>query len=113
MRVVGEDAHLPTGVASRRDAALAQGDRKQSDRHLLARRRDDVDLARIGIRGQLLRQSEEAIRFARHRRHDDDELVAVAMEARHALCDAADAIGGTDRRAAVFLDDQRHCITRR
>ena len=85
-----------------------QRDRQQADRHLLAGRRDDVDLARIGIRRQLLRQREQPVRLAGHRRDDDDELVALRVEARDALRDVADALDRADRRAAVLLDDQRH-----
>src|SRR5207344_282630 len=39
-----------------------------------------------------------------------DELMALAVIARDAARDVADALDAADRRAAVFLDDQCHCI---
>ena len=107
-RVVGQDAHLPAGVALGLVAHFLERDREQSDRHLLAGGRDDVELPWIGVGRELLGERQQAVGLAGHRRHDDDELVTLAMEARHAARHVLDAIGGADGGAAVFLDDQGH-----
>ncbi len=77
-------------------------------RDLLAGRGDDVELARIGIGREFLGQREQAVGLAAHRRHDDDELVSLALKARDAARDVADALDAADRGAAVFLHDQSH-----
>jgi hypothetical protein len=77
-RAVGQDAYLRAGVALRLDADLVQRDRQQADRHLLAGRRDDVELARIRLRRDLLREPEQPVRLAAHRGHDDRPVDAPA-----------------------------------
>ena len=86
-----------------------QRDGEEPDRHLLAGGGDDVELAARRIGGDFLGEREQAIGLARHRRHDDDDLVTLAVEVRHATRDVLDAVGRADRRAAVFLDDEGHC----
>ena len=82
--------------------------REQSDRHLFAGGGDDVQLARIRVRRQLVGELQQPVRFAAHCRDDDDNLVPLVLVALDALRDIPDALDRTDRRAAVFLDDQRH-----
>src|SRR5205085_5970568 len=67
-----------------------------------------VELARVGIRRNVLGEAEQAVRLAGHCRGNHDELMAFAMEARDTLRDVADALDAADGRAAVFLDDQGH-----
>jgi hypothetical protein len=43
-----------------------------------------------------------------HRRHDDHDVVTQPLRARNAMRDPADPVAVGDRRAAEFLDDQRH-----
>src|SRR5271169_3962718 len=105
---VGQDAHLPAGVALRLQAQFMQGDGEQADRHLLAGRGDYVELARIGTRGELAGEREEAVGFATHRRHHDHKLVPLAMEPGDAPGDVLYPFGAPNRRAAVFLHDQSH-----
>ena len=100
----------PPGVASRLEPHLLQRDREEPDGHLLAGGRDDIELARIGMRRQLLRQRDQPVGLAAHRRDDDDELVSLAMKARDPPGDIADAVDAADRGAAVFLDDQCHGV---
>ena len=57
-RAVGQHADLAAGVASRLETHLLQRNCEEPDRHLLAGRRDHVELARIGMRRQFLRQRE-------------------------------------------------------
>src|SRR3954453_189268 len=101
VRIVGQDAYLCARVALRLQSQVLQGDGEEADRHLLAGGCDDVDFARSRVRGKLTRKCQQPIRLARHRGNDDNELMTVAMEARDALRDIADAIDRADRRATV------------
>ena len=56
----------------------------------------------------LLGEPDQAVGDAAHRRDHDDDLVALRATLAHAPGDILDAVGVTDRGAAVFLDDQRH-----
>ena len=106
--VVGEDAHLEAGVALRLDAQPVQREGEEPDGDLLARGGDDVDLARIRIGVQLLREREEAVRLAGHGRDHDDDLVAFLHEPLDPARDLADALGAAHGGAAVLLDDEGH-----
>jgi hypothetical protein len=59
-----------------------------------------------GVRAGGLRERQQAVRLARHRRDDDDDVVPAAPRAPDAARDVADAVDVGDRRAAVLLDDQ-------
>ena len=61
-RAVGQHANLAAGVALGLEPHRLERDREQADRHLLAGGGDDVELARIGIRRELLRRA-RASRF--------------------------------------------------
>ena len=100
------------GVAARLAAHLLQRDRQQADRHLLAGGGDDVELARIGVGRDLAARapSRRLVSPAIADTHDD-QLVALRVEVRDAPRDVLDALDGADRGAAVFLDDQGHCVS--
>ena len=108
VRAVGEDPHLRAGVAARLHALLHQRHRKQRDRDLLAGGHHDVELARVRVRLNVLRERDQAVGLARHRRDDDDELVPARLPVRDAARDVLDALGAADGSAAVLLDDQSH-----
>ena len=103
---VGDDAHLRAEERLRRAARLLDGERHQAHRDLLARRRDDVELALVLGRGlvvHLLGELEQAIGLARHRRDDHDDVVTRLLRGDAAPGDFADALDRADRGAAVLL----------
>ena len=55
-----------------------------------------------------LREAEQAVGLAAHRRRHDDELVAGAHPFGDAARDVVDALGRAHRRAAVLVNDQCH-----
>src|SRR5262249_10137067 len=73
---------------------------------LLARGHDDVDLAVVRILVDLLREREQAVGLAGHRRDDDGDVVALALRLQTALGDALHARDGAHGRAAVLLHDE-------
>src|SRR6266508_97491 len=106
-RAVGQDADL---VAEQRHRAPAFGvdrERDQADAHLLARRRDHVELALVGALAHLLGEREQAVGLARHRRHNDHHLVALALGLEAAARDRPDALDRADRGTAEFLHDEQ------
>jgi hypothetical protein len=109
-RGVGDDRNLPAGIAPRLEPDSLQGERQQPDRHLLAGRGNDVELARAGIGVQLPREPEQAVGLARHRGGHDHQLVALGGEAGHTARDLADSLDAAHGGSAVLLDDQRHGV---
>src|SRR3989454_5323864 len=63
----------------------------------------------LGRRRHLVREGHEAVGRLAHRGDDDDRLVA-GRARRDAPGDVPDLLVVGDRRAAVFLDDQRHSV---
>ena len=61
-----------------------------------------------GAGGNLVRELDETVGDARHRRDDDDDAVARALGVDDAPGDVADALGVADGGAAVLLDEQAH-----
>ena len=98
------------GVALRLEPDLAQRDREQADRHLLAGRGDHVELARIGIRrDSSFASAEQPVGLAATsptRRRPAGGLRGGS--ARRARATLRMRSVRADRRAAVLLDDQRH-----
>jgi hypothetical protein len=107
-RVVGEDAHLRAGVAPGFQAQVLERHRQQGDGDLLAGRHHHVELARVGLRLDFLRQRDQPVGFARHRREHDHHLMPEHLELGDAFRHGADAFGVGDRSAAVFLYDECH-----
>jgi len=103
------DGHLPAGIADGIDACVMQRDGQQADADLFARRRDHVEFARAGLGRNLFRETQQAVRFAGHRRRHDDHLVACLVPFRDALRDVLDALDRAHRCAAVFVYDECHC----
>jgi hypothetical protein len=56
----------------------------------------------------LLRETEQAVGFARHGGDDDGHLVALALRGQATTRDILDALDCADRSAAEFLYDD-HC----
>src|SRR5205814_9524874 len=107
-RAVGLDADLMAEERAGVDARILQREGEQRGGHLLAGGDQHVALAVLGRPRRLACEREQAIRLARHRRHDDDELVAGGTCGRDDARHVADAIDVGDRRASELLDDQRH-----
>ena len=71
-------------------------------------REQHVELAAVGVGRDLLGEREQVVGGIAHRGHDDDDVVALAPRAHHALGDLLHAGDVRDARAAVLLDDDRH-----
>src|SRR3989441_911641 len=106
---VGADRRLESRERTRPQPYGLQGHREEGDRDLLARGEQHVHLAWLGRRRHLVREGHEAVGRLAHRRDDDDKLVA-GRARRDAPGDVPDLLVVGDRRAAVFLDDQRHSV---
>jgi hypothetical protein len=101
------EAGLGTGERARLEAEPVQRHGQQRDGHLLARRQQHVHLARVGRGRDLAGEAEQSVGGLAHGGDDDDRLMsrrAVGDTAR----DVTDFLGVGDRRASVFLNDQRH-----
>jgi hypothetical protein len=71
-----------------------------------------VQFARIGAGLNFLGQCDQLVGFAAHCGNDHHHLMALRVEPGNALGDILDALGISDRRAAVFLNNQRHGFIR-
>jgi hypothetical protein len=107
-RAVGQHAHLGSGVAFRFAALVDQRHREQADGDLLAGGRNYIELARVGLRLDLLGEREQSIGLARHRRRHDHDVMPHRLPAGDPLRDVADTLDVADRRAAELLYDQCH-----
>ena len=106
--VVGDDARLAAGEADRIAAQLADRDGQQRHRDALARREQHVELAPFGVRGDLLGHREQIVGRVAHRRHDDDDIVALLARSHDALRHLPQLFHIGDAAAAVFLHDDGH-----
>ena len=106
--IVGDDAGLAAGEADGVAAQLADGDREQRHRDALAGGEQHVELAPIGVGGHLLGEREEIVGGVAHRGDHDDDVVALAAGAHHALGHLLHAGDVRDAGSAVLLDYDRH-----
>ncbi len=114
MPIVGDQTALRTGEGNRVDTARLYCDRKQRHRDALARRHQHVEFpARrfafnlvVGLRS-LFCQGEQAIRGLAHRAHHDHHRVTGATSCDNPVRDVTEMFYIGERRAAVFLDDDR------
>ncbi len=74
--IVGFDSNLMTEKRTRLVPELFDRQRQQSHRDLLPRGQQHIPFPLVGHFGDLLGQSDQAVRLARHRRDHDDEVVA-------------------------------------
>jgi hypothetical protein len=105
---VGEDAHLPAGVAFRLQAQVFERHGQQRNGDLLAGGDHHVEFARVGLRLNLLGQPDQPVGLARHGGEYHHHLMAEHFEFGDPLGDCADAFDVGDRGAAVFLYDECH-----
>ena len=69
----------------------------------------NTSISRSSGRGDsFARELDQIVGHARHRGDDGDDPAAFALRFEQFARDIADALGRTDRGAAVFLDDQAH-----
>ena len=83
------------------------------DRHGHQRHRDaltggeeHVELATVGVLGDVVREAQEVVGRLAHRRDDDDDVVARAARARDVIGNGPDAVGIGHRGAAELLDEK-------
>ena len=109
--VVGNDAHLGTGMAHRRDAQGLHGHGEHSHRDLLAGGEEHVHLTgrRVGVDG--VGKVEQIVGVVPHGRHHTDHLVARLVTAHQARGDVFDALGGGNGAATELCDDEGHAQT--
>ena len=107
---VGEDFYLAAGVRHRRYAAFFDGDGEQGDADLFAGGHQHVHFARAGTLVDVVRECDEAVGFAAHRRDGDDDVVPRFLCGDAFFGDVFDALHRAHRGAAVFLYDQCHVM---
>ena len=103
MGVVGADADLRAGVGHGFEAELLQGHRCQSDGDLFPGGKEHVHFAGIWHVADLIRAVCEIVGHAGWGGDDDNDVVAFALGLGDVLCHCFDAVGISDRGAAVFL----------
>ncbi len=55
-----------------------------------------------------MRETKQAIRLARHRAHDQDDLISSTLGAKRQLGDVSHPVEIGDRSTTEFLNDERH-----
>src|SRR5690606_32436998 len=106
---VGEDANLVAGVGHRRHATLDQGHGQQGNGHLLAGGHHHIQFTRYRLAvGDLFGQIDQAVGFATHGGHHDDDVVALLAELLNLLGHLLDTLDGADGGAPKLLYDQSH-----
>ena len=103
---VGGDAGLRTGQADGRHAETVERHRQEGRALVLPGREQDVELARVGLRGDRRRQAEQLVGGVAHRRHDDDQVAPRGALARDPPGHPLDAVGVGDGGATELLDDE-------
>ena len=88
------------------DAAFVERHDQQRGADQLARREQQVELARVGPASHLGRQGEQLVGAIAHGRHDDDALRAVGMLLGETAGDRADVLRCLQARAAVLGHDR-------
>ena len=85
----------------------------RSHRHAHERHRDalaggqqHVELAAVGVLGDVVGEPQEIVGGLAHRRHDDHDVVAAAAGARDVIGYGSDPVGIGNRGAAEFLDEK-------
>ena len=118
LRVHAEDAGAAVALVGA-DAGLGAGERDGGvpamlERHGEERGGDDlaggeqeVEFARLGFVGHLLREGDQVVGGFAHGGDDDDEAVAAFDAGDDARGDGLDALGVGDGGAAVLLDGER------
>ena len=105
---VGKNANLRPGVRAGGAAARLQRHGEQRNGHLLAGRKQNVELPRVGTLLNAAGQIEEAVRLATHRGYDHDDIVAPGAGVPDSRGNTRDPLRARDRSASELLNDQRH-----
>ena len=105
---VGQNVNLRPGVGSGGAPARLQRHGEQRDGDLLAGCEQHVQFPWIGDLLRALREAEEAVGFATHRRYDHDDVVAPVARVLDPGSDMRDPLDTSNRSASEFLNDQRH-----
>ena len=106
--LVGRDAALRAGERDGGRAAILKRQRQERHRDALARGEQHVELALIGLGGDLARQVDELIGVLAHGADHDDQMMAGATRRQHALGHRLDALDGAHRRATILVNENRH-----
>ncbi len=109
--IVRQYVNLAAGVGAGVESAPLQRHREQRDGHLLARRQQDVHLALRRVRINLVRQRNETVGLATHRRDDHNEVVAPSARCGDDIRDGVDALNIRDGGAAELFNDQCHRLS--
>ena len=108
MRTIGEYLDLCAGVTFGLHAFLLQRHGQQAYGHLFAGGNHYIEFARIRMRLNLPGQRNQAIGLAAHRGYHHHNLVPLRLVFCYAVRHAPDTLRRTDRRAAIFLNNQCH-----
>ena len=102
------DRHLPALPAARRDVHFLQPKRHQPGGDILARADNGIVFARVVEGRGFLDPTDKLVGPARHRRDDDDHVIAVGHFACDALRGPGDPVERGDGGAAEFHHENGH-----
>src|SRR6185503_8008931 len=108
VRTVGINWNLPALPGAGRHAHALQNDRKQPGGNLLARRDHGVVFTRVVQERRLAAPGNELIRSARHRGHDDGNVMPRLPLTFHVTGDVTDVFDIGDGCAAELHDQPGH-----
>jgi hypothetical protein len=109
--VVGLHLDLPARKGPRRNPELAERQRQEPDRDLLPGRDHHVVLAWIGVRGDVVHETDEPVGLPVHRRDDDHHVVPRLLRLHDPPRDVADLVRVAEGGSTVLLDNQAQCST--
>jgi hypothetical protein len=108
---VGDDTGLRAGEGAHAVSLVGDGHRQQRHRNPLSGGHQHVELTRGRHRADLACEVEKFVGGVAHRGDRDDDVIAFLARVDDPARDAFDALGVGDRRATVFLDDDRQRAT--
>ena len=108
MGTVGLDRNLRAKIAAGGAAPFTQSHAQERYGHLLAAGQQDVHFVRVGFATDVIPKGFEPIGFAAHGGNDHHRSMTGTRERFDPVGNVADPLDIGHRRAAVFLDDQRH-----
>ena len=105
---VGDDPGLRPGERHRGLAAVEDRDAEQRRRDALTGGEQHVHLALRRVGGHVVGQALEVVGGLAHRRHDDDDVVAVTACPHDVVGDGTDTVGIGHRSSTELLYEQGH-----
>ena len=103
---VGDDPGLRSRERHRRHAEVLHRHAHERHRDALAGGEQHVELAAVGMLGDVVREAQQVVGRLAHRRHHDHHVVARTAGPGHVIGYGSDAVGVGHRGAAEFLHEK-------